>query len=526
MNSTSHVSGLSQYLQMLRRGAWLVIAVTVAMTVATVLLSLRQESLYEASSVVFVDSKNVGSSIADIIQTGSDPERVLDTQAAVARNPDVIKAALEKFPSRREDPNRLLGRSTVDADKNADVLTFSVTDTEANLATRLANAYANAFTAYRRKLDTGALRNAQLEVRDQIHSLRRSHDTKSTQYTDLVGRLGQLRTREVLLRSTALLGRPAQKAEKVQPHPVRNGILGAFLGLLIGIGLVFVRESLNTSVRTAAAVEERLGMPLLGRLREPPKRLRGRNDLSMLVTPEAPDAEAFQLLATNIEFVNLERGAKSFMVTSANPAEGKSTTAANLAVTFARSGKRVVLVDLDLRRPVLHCFFGMEAKPGITEITLGRAWLEEVIVRVPLEAPGSDQLDEEGDSVLGGTLEVVAAGSLPPNPAEFMRSQALDDVLSRLVQRADIVLVDAPAMLAVSDAINLTPKVDAVVALARIPIIKRSALEELSRILDTAPVAKIGFVVTGTGGDDGFMGTYGYGYGYGSREGHRAASVP
>jgi Mrp family chromosome partitioning ATPase len=106
-----------------------------------------------------------------------------------------------------------------------------------------------------------------------------------------------------------------------------------------------------------------------------------------------------------------------------------------------------------------------------------------------------------------------------------MRSQALDDVLRRLEHRADIVLVDAPAMLAVSDAINLTPKVDAVIVLTRIPIVKRSALDELKRILDTAPVAKVGFVVTGTTGDDG-VGTYGYGYGYGSQDARRAASVP
>ena len=255
-------------------------------------------------------------------------------------------------------------------------------------------------------------------------------------------------------------------------------------------------------------------MPLLGRLFEPERGLRARDELAMLVTPDAPETEAFQLLATNIEFTNLDRGAKSFMVTSANPAEGKSTSVANLAVTFARSGKRVILVDLDLRRPVAHRFFGLNVSPGITEVTLGRAWLDDALVHVPLSDVNEQDLDPE-DGQLGGSLEVLPAGPLPPNASEFVRSQALSDVLARLEERADVVLVDAPAMLAVSDAINLTPKVDALIVLTRVPSVRRQALEELRRILDNAPVVKLGFVLTGAEAEDGgFMASYGYGYGY------------
>ena len=137
-------------------------------------------------------------------------------------------------------------------------------------------------------------------------------------------------------------------------------------------------------MRTVGDIEEHLGLPLLGRLYEPERGLRSRDELAMIVTPDAPESEAFQLLATNIEFANLDRGAKSLMIASANPSEGKSTTIANLAVTFARSGKRVVLVDLDLRRPFAHRFFGLSVTPGITDVTLGRGWLEEALVRIPL----------------------------------------------------------------------------------------------------------------------------------------------
>jgi capsular exopolysaccharide synthesis family protein len=502
---------------MLRRGAPIVALVTVLLTVAAVLLAVRQEPLYEASAEVFIDTENVGTSLADVGQSSGEPQRVLDTQAKVARVPDIIRPTLEEFPT-PPDPSDFLLRSSVTADANADILTFTVTDSDRQRAPQLANAYARAYTAYRRELDTGALGRAQLETEDQLQELRSANRTTSNLYEELTARNQELENREILLAEAVPLG-PAQGAVQVQPHPVRNGILGGIVGLLLGVGLVFVREALNTRARTAADVETHLGIPLLGRLHEPPKDLRSRNQLAMMAAPDAAENEAFQLLTTNIEFTNLDRGAKSFMVTSANPAEGKSTTIANLAVTFARSGKRVVLVDLDLRRPVLHRFFDLDSRPGITEVALGRAWLDDALVPIPLEdTPHEEASVSEDVQQLGGTLEVLPAGPLPPNASEFVRSQALGDVLRRLEDRADVVLIDAPAMLAVSDAINLTPKVDALIVLTRIPTVRRPALQELRRILDNAPVAKVGFVLTGAREEDAFMGSYGYGYGYGSDE--------
>jgi len=511
--STAQGTGLRHHVFNLRRGAWIIALATVALAVVAVLLSARQQALYQATTDVFVDTKNVGSSLADV-QSGSEPERVLETQASVARVPDVIRPALRKSP-RRSDPNVFLARSSVAADPKADILTFTVTDPEARSAKQLSTAYAKAYISYRRRLDTGALTRARLEVQEQLSTFRQQMRTTSPVYAELVKREQDLRTREVLLDSIAVLGRSGQEAVQVQPHPTRNGILGAIFGFMLGVGIVLLRDVLNSRVRTAADMEDHLGLPLLGRLCEPPKGLRNRNQLAMIATPEAPEGEAFQLLATNIEFSNLERGAKSFMVASANPAEGKSTTIANLAVTFARSGKRVVLVDLDLRRPVLHRFFDLDATPGITDVTLGRAWLDEALVKVSIGDELTQDEDDPSDSQLGGSLEVLPAGPLPPNPAEFVRSQAFSDVLTRLEARADLVFVDAPAMLAVSDAINLTPKVDALIVLAKLPSVRTSALKELGRILENAPVAKIGFIVTGADFEDAFKGGYGYGYGYG-----------
>ncbi|HEV2776139.1 MAG TPA: CpsD/CapB family tyrosine-protein kinase [Solirubrobacteraceae bacterium] len=498
------------------------------MIVLAVVLSARQQALYQASSNVVVDTKNLGSSIAAELQTESNPERVLQTQANVARGPEVIRPTLANFPTRR-DSKTFLARSGVTADPKADILTFAVTDPDSRTSERLARAYANSYIAYRRKLDTGALRRAQQDVEKELQDLRRTTTgplSASAGYAELLQQRSSLRTRARLLDGIAELG-PAQEAVQVQPHPLRNGVLGGILGLLLGVGIALGREQLNSRVRTVVDMEELLDLPLLGRLYEPPRSLRSRDQLAMMATPDAPESEAFQILATNIEFANLARGAKSFMIASANPSEGKSTTIANLAVTFARSGKRVVLVDLDLRRPVLHRFFDLQGTPGLTDVTLGRAWLEEALVQVPMSESAGEHVQANGGTPLGGTLELLPAGPLPPNAAEFVRSQALSDVLARLEGRADLVFVDAPAMLAVSDAINLTPKVDAIIVLARLPAVKTAALKELERILENAPVSKLGFIVTGAESDDTFTGGYGYGYGYGYRsEADRPSKTP
>ena len=156
-----------------------------------------------------------------------------------------------------------------------------------------------------------------------------------------------------------MLVRSAGRAVQTQPKPLRNGALAAMLGLLLGVGLVFLRDALNTRVRTAAELESHLDLPQLGRVPEPTRRLRAGNGIVMLTDPLSPAAEPYRILATNLDFVNLERNAQTIMFTSATRGEGKSTTVANLAVALARGGRRVILVDLDVRKPSLASFFSL-----------------------------------------------------------------------------------------------------------------------------------------------------------------------
>lgn len=508
---TSGVSALAHYIRVLRRGAW-VVALTVGFaTAASVLVSLNQQRLYRSSAAVFLTGQDLAASLANVQPASVNPVREAETQADLARTPAVAAKALRQAGFRDRTPDDLLARSSVDAAPNADLLTFSVTDPDARTASLLATAYARAYTDYRTAIDTNKLVRARHEVEQRIRALRASGARNSPLYASLVESVQELRTLQVLEQSNALLVRTAGAAHQIQPRPLRNGILGAVLGLVVGLGLAFLIDALNTRIRSVSEVEERLELPLLGRLSEPSRNLRETNRLAMLVDPHASEAEGIHLLATNFEFVNLDREARTVLFTSASRDEGKSTTAANLAIALARTGKRVVLVDLDLRRPVLDSYFDLNGHPGLTHVLLGRTSLDEALALVPVVDERESNPSFNGTT--SGLLEVLGAGRLPPNPAEFVRSHALNDILAQLQERADLVLVDAPPLLGLSDAMTLSAKVDALVVVTRLSALRRATLEELRRQLDSAPTVKLGFVVTGVSAEQ----DYGYGYGYGPR---------
>jgi succinoglycan biosynthesis transport protein ExoP len=235
----------------------------------------------------------------------------------------------------------------------------------------------------------------------------------------------------------------------VSPKPLLNTLLGAILGLLVAAGVVAVVEHLDDSIEDPDAVQAIVGLSTLGTIATM-RRERGRSEiyqLAALLYPRSGVAEAYRTLRTNIEFASLDRPIRTLLVTSSVPGEGKTVTAANLAVVFAQTGRRVLLVDADLRKPGLHLVFDMPNSHGLT--TLLR----------------SDQvsLDEIAQAAEQDNLRVLTTGPLPPNPAELLGSQRMRAVVDRLAAGGDLVIVDSPPLQGVTDSAILSSFLDATV---------------------------------------------------------------
>jgi Mrp family chromosome partitioning ATPase len=427
-----------------------------------------------------------------------DPARRAQTEADLARVPAVARQTLALAGLDRSTSD-FLAHSNASAATNADLIVLTAEDGSPVVARRLASAYARAFSKYRARLDAAPYVSAHDRADAQLARMERAGEQGTGAYQQLLAKRNQLEQMIALRTHNAVPVQAATSASQVEPRPIRNGLLGLGLGLFVGLGLAFLREALDTRVRSAEEVEERLGIGLLGRVPEPTRRLRRNGKLAMLAAPRDAQAEAFRLLRTNLDFVRLTHEARSIMVTSAVEGEGKSTTAANLAVALTRAGQRVALLDLDLRSPSLQRFFDLRGRPGLTGIALGRAELADALDPLTLvDADGRENGANGSNGRVGhGELVVIGSGPLPPDPGEFVAAPALGSVLAELRDSFDTILIDTPPALACGDAMALSGLVDGVVVVTRLNTIRRPMLAELRRLLATSTAVPLGVIIAG-----------------------------
>jgi tyrosine-protein kinase len=507
-----HDLGLREYLHILRRRKWIVLQAVVIVPLAAVAFSLRQSSLYQASADVLLRYQTLPSTLSGISDPNSysyyiNPIRSTDTQLQIAALPaltDRVAAALRK---RGVNPSDVAGSTSVSAVSDTDVLRFSATSRTPALAALIATEYARQFTRYHQQLDTSSITTAVKGLQRRIKQLDAQGTGANSQKADLRTKIDQLQTLLTLETSNAVLVREATGATKIRPRPTKYGLLGFGIGLVLGIGLAFLRDAFDTRLRSPDQIAGILQLPLLGRIPPPPRQLERDRRLVMVAEPTGTGAEAFRRLRMNLEFATVGKPAQVIMMTSALEKEGKSTTIANLAVAMALAGKSVALVDLDLRRPSVGSLFRLsEGQPGLSAVVLGYSTLEDALVPVPLEPLSgvgpSPSRSNGASAAVPGSLVLLPSGILPPDPGEFVGLEGVSRAIAALREQVDVIMIDAPPLLQVGDGLTIGSSADAVVAVVRSDLAQRAAIGELAAILARMPAVKLGFVVCGVQGFD------------------------
>jgi tyrosine-protein kinase Etk/Wzc len=252
----------------------------------------------------------------------------------------------------------------------------------------------------------------------------------------------------------------------VSPNRKRAITYSALVGLLLGVALAFALDRLDDSVKSPDELRDQMDLPMLGLIPairgERGSRRAAEGAVGRLIThadPRSPVAEAYRSMRTNLAFARAQQSPQAIVVASPGPADGKSTTVANLAITFAQQGQRTLLIDADLRRAVLDKAFDVGRSPGLTEVIIGESSLDDVIHETSVP-----------------NLSIVASGRFPPNPAELLGSAKMQEILHEAKARFDVVLLDSPPLLAVTDAAVLSTMVDGVVLVIRTERTKRDAV--------------------------------------------------
>jgi tyrosine-protein kinase len=494
LNGPGDESVLHDWLSVLSRQKWIVL---LALTVAPLLAfaaSQSQQRLYQASATVLLNQQDPATAEALSIATApsSPPDRYAATQAKLARVPTVAAMAVRASRLPHRTAAGVLASTSVSADPTDDLLTFSATDPNPALAARLANAYAGAFTAYRHRLDTEALSAALRDTQRKLAAITASGGGGSGLFRRVAATqrgLENLQTLQAASSSASLVGR-ASRASLAQPKTKRNVILGLIAGLALGIALAFLRQTLDTRVRSAEELRTRLGVPLLGQL----PRSRGRTPamrLTALSDPAGPGIEAYRILKNNLETAQLgHHHAGSIAITSAGAEEDGAAIAGNLGVVLARSGRRVILVDLNLREPGLAQLFGLPERPGLTSVANGVMLLDAL-------RPVEFRADRARPNA--GSLQVMTAGRPPADPGDFLQASLVPDALTLLGHRCDVLLTVTSPLLSVGDAMTIAPHVDALILVAGVDRVRGPALAEIRGVLERCPTPTLGVVATGGG---------------------------
>lgn len=431
------VLDLRDYFQVLRR-SWIVISAFVAagLLVAGTSVLLAKPS-YTASTQLFVAIQSSGS-VQELQQGNTFTQARVQSYVKTVATPVVLQPAIESL-GLDSTPGQLAHQIKASTDLNTVLITISATDTSPVQAAAIAQAVGESLVR--------AVENLEKPRTGGDSPVRLSVVTPATAPTS-----------------------PSA------PNTKLTLILGTLLGLMAGIAAAVLRAAIDTKIRGEADLRRVTEAPVLGGIAFDMDA--NSRPLLTQIQANSPRAESFRQLRTNMQFANVSGEAKSVLVTSSLPGEGKSTTATNLAIALAQGGQSVCLIDADLRRPMVNEYLGLDRNAGLTTTLIGTADV-------------NDMLQPWGDE----NLYVLTSGPIPPNPSELLGSVQMSDLLDRLEEAFDVVIIDAPPLLPVTDAAVLAQRAGGVIVVAGVQKVKRQDLERSLQALDMVGVQILGIVL-------------------------------
>ena len=509
---------LRHSLRVLRRRKWTVALACLAVVAAALATSVAQTPLYEGKARLLIQTQNRDSIFDPVTGQRNDPARAVQSEILVIDSEPVRAAVRQRLGQ--------APRISASAIAETDGVELTATDPDPRRAALVANTYGEAYIEVRRRqavdslLATGKEIQAKIgELQTQIddlngrierlgpsgqaleaQSLRAKRDSLLQQQALFRQKLDQVQVDTSLKGGGALLVTPASvPSSPVRPKPVRDAVLGLVVGLLLGVSLAFLLDHLDDSIKTKDDVEGAAGaVPVLGLIPAVPSwKDRATPVVASLTDQSSSTAEAYRSLRTSVQFLGFDRPISLLQVTSPSSGEGKTTTLANLAVALARAGQRVTIVCCDLRRPRIHEFFGLPNGVGFTSVLMGHVDVDTALQSVP---------HVEG-------LRLLASGPVPPNPSELLSSRRAVEVLSRLQAEADVVLLDCPPVLPVTDAAVLAGRVDGTLLVARAGVTNKGELARTLELLHQVAAPLMGVVLNGVTAEAAYGYAYGYGYG-------------
>lgn len=511
---------LRDYLRVIRRRKWVIALVTLATVGAAIAASLVQTPVYQGTAEVLLQARATESLFDPDSGQRNDPARAVQTEIQVLKSRPVRDLVREELGSAPKVSASPVGQT--------DVIEVKAESTDPERAAAIANAYAKSYIDFRRGQAVDDLLAAAEQIQEKIAELQAQIDgvaattpttvrgarpttvppDASAQRDQLLAqqalfrqKLDQLQVDAALKSGGAQLVTPAvAPTTPIRPTPVRNAVVALAVGLMLGLGLAFLREHLDDTIRTKDDVERvAAGLPVLSVIPVVPGwKDRKKAIVASLAEPKSAAAEAYRSLRTSVQFLGLDRPVRSLQITSPSASEGKTSTVANLAVALAAAGQRVIAVDCDLRKPRLHAFFGLENEVGFTSVLLGDAPLSQALQRVP----GVDG------------LRLLASGGPPPNPSELLAGRRAGEVLEGLQAQADVVLVDCPPVLPVTDAAILAGRVDATLVVVTATETHRRRLQQALDTLAQVGARLAGLVLNAARHEAGYGYAYRYGYTY------------